>query len=53
MVRRPGDDKKFPGGRAAERLKLFELQRGLEEVPEPAGPDPDRPPHEGSGQDEK
>jgi hypothetical protein len=28
VVRRPGDDSKFAGGRAAERLKLFELQRG-------------------------
>jgi len=35
MVRRPGDDSKFPGGRAAERLKLFELQRGLTTLPEP------------------
>jgi hypothetical protein len=29
MVRRSGDNKKFPGGPAAERLKQFEIERGL------------------------
>lgn len=41
MVRRQGDTRRFAGGRAAERLKMFELQRGL--GPLPADPDPPRP----------
>jgi hypothetical protein len=46
MVGRRGDNRQFPdGGRAAERLKEFETQRGYGDdssSPDPPAPDPVR-----------